>query len=81
MSDAVEVRKVRAVGRKEVWGSGKCPYSVVDFFLLNNRQGGEIVQLVLDNGKLKPPDIYGLLQESSSDLCKPFVPLLVVLGH
>lgn len=36
---------------------------------------------MLDHGKLKSPDIYGLLQESTKDLCKPFVSLLVVSGH
>ena len=48
---------------------------------LNGRQGGDIVQLVLDNGKLKPPDIYRLLQESTPNLCERFVSFPTSLCH
>ena len=51
-------------------------WCVYRFFMgfprLNGLQGGEIVQLVLGHGKLKPPDIYRLLQESTPNLCKQF---------
>jgi len=48
---------------------------------LTGPQGGEITQLVLDHGKLKPPDIYRLLQESIPDSCKAFVSFPTILGH
>ncbi|KAF9792413.1 hypothetical protein BJ322DRAFT_998384 [Thelephora terrestris] len=44
-------------GRYVWWAEKKC-----------GALGGAVVQLVLDHGKLKPPDIYRLLQESTPDL-------------
>lgn len=81
MSDTLEVREVRVVGRKEVRVPGEFSDSSSASPQLNNWQAGDIVQLVLDHGKLKPPDIYRLLQESASDLCKPFLKLLVDMGR
>lgn len=42
----------------------------MSFPRLNGRKGGEIVQLVLDHGKLKPSDIYHLLREPTPNLCE-----------
>lgn len=72
-------------GKYVWWAEKKCGILVslpifVGFPPLNERQGGEIVQLVLDHGKLKPPDICRLLQESASEWCKPFVSLLFIPG-
>ena len=72
MSDTLEVWEVRVVGGKEMRGPSK-----FRIFLALHRsnaiQGGEIIRLVLDHGKLKPPDIYRLLQEPTPDLRKPFL--------
>jgi DNA-directed RNA polymerase III subunit RPC3 len=65
-------------GRYVWWAEKKCG-SLVSFLSFHGLppiewpKGGEIVQLVLDHGKLKPPDIYRLLQESTPNLCEPFV--------
>lgn len=53
----------------------------MDFPRLNGLQGGEIVQLVLGHGKLKPPDIYRLLQESTPNLCEPSTLFPTTLSH
>lgn len=52
--------------------SGELTYFSRDSFRLNRRKGGEIVQLVLDHGKLKSPDIYRLLQGNTPNLRKLF---------
>lgn len=73
-------------GRYAWWAEKKCGFLVgLPIFhgipQMTGHQGGEIVQLVLDHGKLKPPDIYRLLQESTPDSCESFVLFPTVLGH
>jgi hypothetical protein len=61
--------------------SGEFPALFVDFFRLNGGEGGEVVQLVLHHGKLKPPDIYQLLQESTPNLREHLVSFSAFLSR
>jgi len=65
MSDAATFREICAPSGGVVWEGGM--HSTSEFICRSDcalSQGAEIVQLILDHGKLRPPDIMSQLSTS-----------------
>jgi hypothetical protein len=62
MPYAIEVREDRVAGRTIVWARSARGQLFIVFTKANDfYQAGDVIQMILDHGKLRPPDILAHL--------------------